>query len=219
MNIDADTMLSPSSFIFFTLTLIIHLIKKIKVKKSNNKIIMHMVSMNIGAITTQYNKRVDVPRSLWACLVSIFLRFWPQNAKARPNRLCFLWRFVTARLWAATNTRVRRFPEKQLPQCVSKKSAPFSSLPPESPAHFKSPPAPNSSPICDSGALSSLPSPAQAPALAPRFATPVRRPVPVTRDSHVDPLSAARAGDPQHPWSITHLVLLHHLADPAEMSP
>jgi hypothetical protein len=150
------------------------------------------------------------PLLLWACLVLIFIRFL---AKTCPNRLRFLRHFVTACLWPAANTRAWGFPKSQLPQCVFKKSAPFSSLHPESPAH-PVPCRPDSSPICDSGALPGLPSLAQAP-----FATPVRRSVPVARDSHVDPLSAARAGHPQRPWSIARQVLLHHSPDPAEMSP
>jgi hypothetical protein len=73
--------------------------------------------------------------------------------------------------------------------------------------------------VYDSDVLAGLPSPAQAPALAPRFATPVQWPVPIAYDSRADPLSAARAGHPQRPWSIAHQVLLHCLADPAKMSP
>jgi hypothetical protein len=58
--------------------------------------------------------------------------------------------------------------------------------PPESPTHPESPAAPDSSPICDSGVLPGLPSLAQAPALAPRFMTLVRRPV--FAPSHATPV-------------------------------
>jgi hypothetical protein len=74
------------------------------------------------------------------------------------------------------------------------------------PAHPESLAAPDSSLICDSGAL-------------PGFATPIRWPVPIACDSHADPLFVARAGHSQCPWSITCQVLLHHSADPTEISP
>jgi hypothetical protein len=124
--------------------------------------------------------------------------FWPKNAKARPNRLRFL-RVSSPRVCgprrihgcddSLKSSSRSAFPKNQRPS----PPCPPSRLPTPSPTAL------DSSPICDSGAQPGLPSPAQAPALAPRFATPVRRPVPVARDSRADPLSAAPAGHPQRP--------------------
>jgi hypothetical protein len=154
-----------------------------------------------------------------SCLVSIFIRFLAQKCKSAPKQAAFSPAFRHCTFVGRDEYTGATIPRKEAPAVRFQKICHVLLLAPESPAHFKSPPALDSSLICDSGALFGLPSPAQAPALAPKFATPVRRLVPVARDSRADPLSAARAGDPQHPWSIARLVLLHHLPDPAEMSP
>jgi hypothetical protein len=79
--------------------------------------------------------------------------FWPKNVKARPNRLCFLRRFVTARLWAARihgrddspkSSSRSAFPKNQprSPLC------PLSRLPTPSPATLDSSPICARSPVC-----------------------------------------------------------------------
>jgi hypothetical protein len=130
-------------------------------------------------------------------LVSNFIRFLAPKCKSVIKQAAFYSPFPhrvfvgRGEYTGATIPRkaalsLNAFPKNQRPS----PPCPLSRLPTPSPA------APDS---CDSGALPSLPSPAQAPALARRFATPVRRPVPVARDSRADPLSAAPAGHPQRP--------------------
>jgi hypothetical protein len=122
-------------------------------------------------------------RSVWS---QIFIRFLAQKCKSALKQVVFSPMF-----------HHRTFSKNQphSPPC------PWVAYPPWVPCR------PDSSLICASNALPGLSSLAQAPALAPRFTTPVRRPV---RDSRADPLSAAQARHPQRPWSIVRQVLLHH---------
>jgi hypothetical protein len=107
-------------------------------------------------------------RSVWS---QIFIRFLAQKRKSAHKQVAFPPVF-------RHRAFVTRFQKTSL----------ILLLAPESPARLESSVASDSSSICASDALLGLPSPAQAPALALRFTTLVRRPV---RDSRADPLSAA----------------------------